>query len=167
MHPNRYVSLFIVLLASIVSTTTLADEWIELTGAGSFNGPKEDDFDRFHLHLGLRANHATDNGKLYTINYTAGDRVLDGELGDDEFKELSVGFGQRTTYKYAATTVQAGLGMTKYAHRNEDNTKFFIPVRASLIMGKKLGASCALFMNINEDKPIFGFEFGYALGNFN
>ncbi len=153
------------ILLPLAFQTARAEIWIEGGIELAVGGDNQRETNSDFFAAGYRFNYVDDNDSLYSLGLRYGDELLFSNTDEDEFIEISGALGRHIAYRYGATTLQAGLGVRSY--RNGSNNEFFIPLRASLILGKYVGWSQSISLNISQDDPTIGFEFAYVFGKFN
>jgi len=153
MYNSRFSRLLLLIVLVFSFQAARADGWTDFRVGTADSKPT----------LSLEGVYA-DGINLYSATYRFGTDFLDR----DEYRELSFAYGRRYVQKYGATTVQAGIGL--FEIEDDDFKRVLeptIPLSATFVLGKYLGLSGNVFLNLNRIEPLSGFEQGIALGKFN
>lgn len=158
MHGGKNISRWVVALFFLcASHSGIADDWIDLK-----LGTADSGLSVAVKGFAVKENSAGAN-RLYSATLRYGSYILDRKY----YRELSFGSGLRYSHKYGSTTLEAGIGLLELENKERAQALVAtIPLVASFTLGKYLGFSGSVFINVNRVKPLLGVELGIALGKF-
>ena len=137
-----------------------AEGWLDIGQEAAIN--TQSTLSDNSLAVSLRFNYVR-NKYLYSLGYKEGVEFF---FDNNDFKELSAGWGRHYANRFGATTIQTGFGVRNFENNSTESSRFFVPLSATLILGKYVGISQSLSLNVSRD-PTIGYEVSYSFGKFN